>query len=99
MPVLTPGPITSSGTFAQRSARCSYSRISRGTVDESADAVERVEVEEVAEQRAELVAGALRLGGDAPALAELGAVVEPEHRLRVADVDREQHRGESKRVY
>ena len=65
--------------------------MSRGTVDESADAVERVEVEEVAEQRAELVARALRLGGDAPALAELGPVVQPEHRLRVADVDREQH--------
>ena len=34
IPVLTPGPITSSGTFAHRSARCSYSGINRGTVDE-----------------------------------------------------------------
>src|SRR5436190_17397325 len=34
MPVLTPGPTTSSGTLAHRSARCSYSRIRRGTVDD-----------------------------------------------------------------
>jgi len=34
MPVRMPGPITSNGTLAQRSARCSYSGISRGTVDE-----------------------------------------------------------------
>src|SRR4029077_11372007 len=36
IPVFTPGPTTSRGTFAQRSARCSYSRIRRGTVHESA---------------------------------------------------------------
>ena len=55
------------------------------------DAVEHAVVEEVAEERAELVSRPLRLGGDAPALAQLGAVVEPEDRLRITDVDREQH--------
>src|SRR4029079_17727323 len=60
-----------------------------------ADAVQSVEVEEVVEQRAELVARALRLRREAPARAELRAVEEPEDRLRVADVDREQHLAET----
>ena len=51
------------------------------------------EVEEVREQRAELVPRPVRLGGDPPAVAELRALVEAEDGLRVADVDREQHRG------
>jgi hypothetical protein len=60
-----------------------------------ADPVDRAEVDEVCEQRPELVPRALSLGGDPPALAELRPVVEPEDGLRVADVDREQHRGAS----
>jgi len=56
-----------------------------------ADPVERRKVEKVGEKRAELVAGALRLRRDPPPLPEVRALVEPEHRLRVPDVDREQH--------
>src|SRR5262249_48986092 len=58
-----------------------------------ADPVDRSEVEEVREQGAELVAGPVRLGGDPPAFAELRPLVETEDGLRVAYVDREQHRG------
>jgi hypothetical protein len=43
------------------------------------------------EQRADLVAGAMRLRGDPPVLRERVAVEEAEDGLRVADVDREQH--------
>ena len=56
-----------------------------------ADAGERPEVEQAAEERAELVAGAVRLGREPPVLGEAVAVVEPEGGLRVPDVDREQH--------
>ncbi len=58
-----------------------------------ADPLERRSVEEVGEQRPELVTGALRFRRDAPALAELGSFVKAEDRLRVPYVDREQHRG------
>ena len=58
-----------------------------------ADAFQASQCEEVAEERAELVARAMRLGGDAPALAERVSFVQPEDRLRVPDVDREEHRG------
>ena len=34
IPVRTPGPMTRSSAFAQRSATCSYSGTSRGTVEE-----------------------------------------------------------------
>ncbi len=42
-------------------------------------------------QDRQLVAGSLRLGREAPVLAELLALVEAERGLRVADVDGEQH--------
>ena len=63
----------------------------RGHGRGEADAVDRPEVDEAADERAELVAGAVRLGGDAPVLSEGAVLEEPEHRLRVSDVDREQH--------
>ena len=56
-----------------------------------ADTGERPEVEQAAEERAELVAGAVRLGREPPVLGQAVAVVEPEGGLRVPDVDREQH--------
>src|SRR5437588_2632381 len=56
-----------------------------------ADAGERAEVEEAPVERAELVAGAVRLGRDSPVLRQAIGVVEPEDGLRVPDVDREQH--------
>ena len=52
-----------------------------------------VGVEQPRDQDAELVAGALAVGREPPVLAQLGALEEPEDRLRVADVDREQHAG------
>src|ERR1700746_4186872 len=57
-----------------------------------ADALELLQVEEIAQERTELVACAMRLGRDAPALAECVPVVQTEDGLRVPDVDREQHR-------
>ena len=53
---------------------------------------EHVEIEEVREQRPELVARPLRLGRDAKALAELVARIEPENRLGVSHVDCKEHR-------
>ena len=49
------------------------------------------ELEQPPDEDAELVAGALGLGGDAPVLGQALAVVEPVDRLRVADVDGEEH--------
>ena len=86
-----PGPSTSSGAFAQRSANASYSRTSAGTVEERQIPSTAPRSTKPREQRAELVAGAVRLGRDAPVLAQLVAVEEPEDGLRVPDVDREQH--------
>ena len=65
--------------------------MSCGTVEREADPVDLSRSRKLREQRAELVAGALRLGRDAPVLRQLGAVVEPEDGLRVADVDCEEH--------
>ena len=95
MPVLTPGADheqLAPSPSARRRARTRV--ISRGTVDERADALERVEVDEVA-RAATPSSSPVRCASvrDAPALAELVAVVETEDRLRVPDVDREQHRG------
>ena len=53
-----------------------------------ADPGDLVEVDEVADQRPELVPGARRLGRHPPLLGQTIAVVEPEDRLRVAAVDR-----------
>ena len=50
-------------------------------------------LEQPGEDEGELVGGALRLRGQAPRVRELGAVEDPEHGLRVADVGGEQHRG------
>ena len=49
--------------------------------------------EQVAQRRAELVGGRLAHGREAPVVHELDAVVGAEVRLRVADVDDEQHHG------
>ena len=59
-----------------------------------ADAVDRVEVEHLPEQRAELVAGAAGVGGEPPLLGQPVAVVEAEDRLRVAHVDGQEHGAE-----
>ena len=51
-----------------------------------------VEVEEAAEEHAELVGGARPLGGEAPVVGQTAVAVETERGLRVADVDGEEHR-------
>ena len=56
-----------------------------------ADAVHSFEVEEAGDERPELVARPVRLGGDPPVLRQLRTVEEPEDGLGVADVDSEQH--------
>ena len=59
---------------------------------------EVAQLEQPADQRAELVAGSLRLGRDAPVLAETVALEEAENGLGVADVDREEHGGATRAV-
>jgi hypothetical protein len=54
------------------------------------DALDPRQVEEVAVERAQLVAAAVALGRHAPVLAQLLALEEPEDRLRVPDVDRQE---------
>ena len=44
-------------------------------------------LEQLADEDTELVAGTLDLGGNTPVLGQAVAVVQPEDRLRVADVD------------
>ena len=56
-----------------------------------ADAVDGVRVEQAAEEHAELVTRSRALGREAPVVAQALAVVQPEHGLRVADVDGEEH--------
>ena len=63
-----------------------------------ADSVHGFELEQAAEQNGELIPGALRLGRDPAMLGQALAVVEAEHGLGVADVDREQHKLHSSRV-
>jgi hypothetical protein len=58
-----------------------------------ADTVHRLRVEEPGERQPQLVAGSPRLGGDAPVVDQPFLLEEAEAGLRVADVDREQHRG------
>src|SRR5918999_3276842 len=50
-------------------------------------------LEESGEHERELVRGTLRLGGETPSVHQLGAVEDPEHCFRVADIGGEQHRG------
>ena len=57
-----------------------------------------METEELLDHQRELVGGAVRVGRDAPVVREVGAVEETDHRLGVADVDREKHRPRSLRV-
>ena len=56
-----------------------------------ADRVDRVGIEEPAEEHGQLVAGARRVGREPPVVGQPLAVVEPEDGLRVADVDCEEH--------
>ena len=49
------------------------------------------EVDEAADERPELVARAVRLGRDPPVSRARAVVEQAEDRLRVPDVDREQH--------
>ena len=87
-----PGPSTSSSTPAQRSAKASYSPTSRGT-DEQRTIPSSVESStSAAQQHRQLVGGLRRVGADPELRAELVALEETEDGLRVADVDREQHR-------
>ena len=57
-----------------------------------ADPVDALEVEQAAEEDAELVRGARALGGEPPVVDELASAIEAERGLRVADVDGEKHR-------
>ena len=54
-----------------------------------------MEAEELLDHQRELVGGAVGVGRDAPVVGQLATVEEPDDGLRVADVDREQHRRES----
>ena len=64
-----------------------------------ADPVDALEVEKPAKKHAELVGSARALGREPPVIRELAVAVLAEHRLRVADVDRQEHRGsESERA-
>ena len=92
MPVLTPGPTTSSGASAHFRASGSHSRTSTGTVEARQIPSTLVEVQQAAEQNAELVGSRRALGGDPPVVTESVVRVEAESGLRVADVDGEQHR-------
>ena len=57
-----------------------------------ADPVDTLEVEQAAEEDAELVRRARALGGEPPVVDELASAIEAERGLRVADVDGEEHR-------
>src|SRR5262249_42853230 len=57
-----------------------------------ADPVDRVQVEQAAQQDAELVTGTGPLGREPPVIAEPVVGEEPQYGLRVSDVDGEQHR-------
>ncbi len=59
-----------------------------------ADPVDVVEVEQAAQQDAELVGGRGALGGQPPVVRQLGVRVQTERGLRVADVDGEEHRAQ-----
>ncbi len=59
----------------------------RGNGRGQADAGDRLEVDQIAVKRRQLVARAMGLGGNAPMLLQQLAVVEPENGLRVSDVD------------
>ena len=99
MPVLTPGPTTSSGASAHLRASCSHSRISTGTVEAREIPSTLVEVQQAIQENTELVGRRRPLGRDAPVVAENAVRIEAENGLRVADVDGEQHRpSESERL-
>ena len=66
--------------------------LERGHGGREADPVDVLEVEGRGERDAELVAGAAAIGGEPEAVGELVAPKEAEHRLRVADVDGQEHR-------
>ena len=87
----TPGPTTSTRRLRRAPRDASYSRMSGGTV-EARQMPSTASSSSSREQRAELVAGARALGRDPPVLDQPLAVVEPDDGLRVADVEREQHR-------
>ena len=89
---MTPGPTTRSGACAQRSASALPLADDARHRRRETDAVDRVGVEQPAEEHAELVAGARALGREPPVVGEPLALEEAEDGLRVADVDREQHR-------
>ena len=65
----------------------------RGYRRREADAVDRLEVDEAADERAELVARALGFGRHAPVLDQLAVVEQPEDRLGVTHVDGKQRHG------
>src|SRR4029450_4415510 len=56
-----------------------------------ADAVDALEVEKSGEEHAELVARARALSCKTPVICELAVAIQPEHRLRVAHIDRKEH--------
>src|SRR5207244_3890016 len=57
------------------------------------DAVQLLELHEAGEQRTQLVAGAVALGGDPPVLAQALPFEEPDDSLGVAYVNGQQHGG------
>ena len=74
-----------------RSANSAYERLSCGTVDDRTIPSMRPRSRKLLYERAELVTASVPLGRDPPVLGQLRAVIEPEHRLGVPHVDREQH--------
>ncbi len=91
IPVLTPGPTTSSARVRPlRREDLPFTEQDRHGRRET-DPVDALEVEEAGEQHAELVGGAGALGREPPVFDELTLTEEAERRLRVADVDSEEH--------
>jgi hypothetical protein len=82
MPVFVPGPTTRRGAWAHRRGERDAVHVLEAQV---------TQLEKAHDERGDLVAGSLRFGGDTPVLDQLVPVVEPQHRLRVADVHGQQH--------
>ncbi len=59
-----------------------------------ADPVDALEIEESGEEHAELIGRARALGGEPPVICELAVAVQAKRRLRVAHIDRKEHRAE-----
>ena len=97
MPVRTPGPSTNGVRPRCFSLIVTHCAVSRGTTDATATSVDRLaqaqpeQRKEALQQTGHLVARTMPDRRDAPVVGQHAAVAEPDDRLRVADVDHQQH--------